>query len=68
MLTFKEENLIEDWIVRKGKIQFEMDKDKVNGGVYNTMKQTGRKNTFIEKHPVGKLVTLFLKYHSRLSM
>lgn len=67
VLSFEEEKLLEDWIVGKAKIGFAMHKEDVKDAVYNVMKQTGRKNPFINNRPGEKWVTLFLKRHPRIT-
>ena len=63
VLSFKEEKLLEDWIVGKAKIGFPMHKDEIKDAVYNAMKETGRKNPFTDNPPGEKWVSLFLKRH-----
>lgn len=53
-IVLLKEELLKDWIVRIGKNGFAMHKSRVKGGVNNIMKQTGRKNQLIDKHPIEK--------------
>lgn len=54
VLIFEEETFLEDRIDQKVKTKFTMLKDEAKADVYNFIKQTRRKNTFIDKHPLVK--------------
>lgn len=61
VLTAQEEKNLEDWITGKAKIGFTMHKDDLKDAVCNVMKETGRKNPFVDNRPGEKWVSLFLK-------
>lgn len=67
VLTAIEERNLEEWIIGKAKIGFPMHKDDVKDAVCKVMKETGRKNPFIDDRPGDKWVSLFMKRHPKIT-
>lgn len=66
-LTALEENILVQWIIAISKLHYPITKDQLLDSVEYIIKETNRKNSFINGRPGEKWYKLFLKRHPELS-